>query len=144
MAVVISSLVFPPLADKFGRKPIGLIGLSTHLLFGILLLLSKSQSTMYFCVFMLGLAMPARVFVGYIYAMEMMPSRNTQMATSVILGNDGLVMMWTSLYFMYVGKTWSTFFGLTLVGITVALVVLAMRPESPSFLVNQGRFDEAR
>ena len=42
-AVVLSSIIFPPLADKLGRKPIGIIGLSIHLIFGLLTLMTKSM-----------------------------------------------------------------------------------------------------
>ena len=50
----------------------------------------------------------------------------------------------TSLYFLYIDNSWKFFFAITLVGITVAFVMLSRMPESPSYLVNMGRYDEAR
>ena len=50
----------------------------------------------------------------------------------------------TSLYFLYVDNSWKVFFAITLVGITIAFILLSRMPESPSYLVNMGRYDEAR
>ena len=72
-AVVFSSLLFPPLADKKGRKPVGMTGLLIHLTFGVLMIITKSVKATQAFIFFMGVAMPARVFVGYIYAMEFIP-----------------------------------------------------------------------
>ena len=92
----------------------------------------------------MGLAMPPRVFVGYIYAMEFLPSEKTKVLTSIIMGNDGLVLAVTSFYLLYIDRNCRIFFGLTMIGITIAMVSLFSMPESPEYLVSKARYDEAR
>ena len=143
-AVVLASVIFAPLADKVGRKPIAICGALTHLLPSIVLLINTERSIGYVLLFVIGLAMPMRVFVGYIYCMEFLPHKSTALATALILGIDGLVLMWTSLYFWLVDNSWSRFFSISVVATIVALALTISLPESPKFLVTKGKFDEAR
>ena len=76
-AVVIGSFLFTPLADKIGRRKVCLIGEGVTCLAQTLLVFSSSRVFSYFIIFVLGLSMPMRVFVGYIYAMEFMPLNKT-------------------------------------------------------------------
>ena len=76
-AVVISSLLFTPLADKFGRRVVCLLGIAISCLAQTVLLFSTSRVFTYALIFVIGLAMPPRIFVGYIYAMEFLPIDKT-------------------------------------------------------------------
>ena len=77
IAVVLSSILFTPLADKFGRRKVCLCGLGAAAILQTFLLFSSSRQFSYFLIFALGLCMPPRVFVGYIYAMEFLPIDKT-------------------------------------------------------------------
>jgi len=143
-AVVISSLLFTPLADKFGRKKVTLCGLAVVSIAQSLMLLSSSKEFSYFLVFMLGISTPMRVFVGYIYAMEFMPLNKTQIVTAVVLGNDGLVLVIASLWFVYVSQDWKTLWLMATILCYLTFFFVCTMPESPKFLVSMGRFEEAR
>jgi hypothetical protein len=89
--------------------------------------------------------MPMRVFVGYIYAMEFLPLKNTTLATGITLGLDGLGIAIASVWFLYISKDWKGYIGLsTLWAYSTALFIWYAMPESPKFLLSKGRFDEAR
>ena len=108
--VVISSLIFPPLADKVGRRPIVILGIGLQALAGFVLLFSSSLKLTYCIVFAMGMAMAPRVFVTYVHIMEMLPKSKTAIATSVNFGIDGLVLTWASLYFMLIDNNWRTLY----------------------------------
>ena len=96
-------------------------------------------------IFLMGLTMPMRVFVGYIFAMEFLPMNKTQMATALTLGFDGLGIAVAAFWFLYISKDWKTLISLSTVFCYVtALFVCCALPESPKFLVSRGRYDEAR
>ena len=144
-AVVIGSLFLTPLADKFGRRPITLIGLALVSVCETLILFSTSINFTYLLCFFLGLSMPMRVFVGYILAMEFLPLQNTSIVTAVTLGSDGLGIFIASLWFLYISKDWKTFmlFSAVVCYATFAFIYFFFA-ESPKFLISRGRYDEAR
>mmetsp|Transcript_21643 Transcript_21643/g.28992 ORF Transcript_21643/g.28992 Transcript_21643/m.28992 type:complete len:137 (+) Transcript_21643:405-815(+) len=107
-AVVLSSLLLTPLADRFGRRPICLIGTAVACLTQTILLFSGSRELTYGLMFMMGLCMPMNVFVGYIYAMEFIPSNRTSHVTAFIMGNDALIVAITSIWFWSISKNWRT------------------------------------
>ena len=107
---MISSLIFPPLADKVGRRPIVILGIGLQALAGFVLLFSSSLKLTYCIVFAMGMAMAPRVFVTYVHIMEMLPKSKTAIATSVNFGIDGLVLTWASLYFMLIDNNWRTLY----------------------------------
>ena len=142
--MVAASLIFTPLADKYGRRPIVMIGLLFQAIPCTLILFTTSRNFAYFCIFLIGLAMPMRVFVGFIYCMEFLPIMSTRMASATILGLDNLVLMFASLFFMYISKEWKALFGIGTMMAWAALALVYNMPESPKYLVNKNRFAEAR
>ena len=111
IGVVVSSLFFPPLADQAGRRPIALIGITLQAVASLCLFFSSSLYFTYVLIFLMGIAMAPRFFVGYVFSMEFLPQKSTGMATSITLGIDGLVLMWSSLYFMMIDNHWKTLYG---------------------------------
>ena len=73
IGLVISSLIFPSLADSIGRQPITLLGVTIQALSSLCMLFSKSLYFSYALLFIMGIAMAPRFFVGYVYAMEFLP-----------------------------------------------------------------------
>ena len=101
-AVVIGSLLFAPLADKIGRRPVTLAGVLLAAISQTCMLFSPSLKFSYALYFLTGLAMPMRVFIGYIYAMEFLPLGKTSMATALTLGCDGVGIALSALWFLYI------------------------------------------
>ena len=74
-AVVISSLIFPRLADIYGRKYVFLFGLILHAVACFIFMFSKSIEFTYAISFIVGASTPPRAYVGYVYFMEFMPKK---------------------------------------------------------------------
>ena len=98
----------------------------------------------YGLIFVIGLAMPPRVFVGYIYAMEFLPIDKTQSSTGIIMGNDGLIPAIGALWFMVVSKDWKTIYSFATVLLYLTMIIVFTMPESPKFLLAMGKYEEAR
>jgi len=143
-AVVVSSLVLAPLSDKIGRKKVVIFGILLQLFASSCLLFSTSLNLTYWLVFMMGFAMPPRVFVAYVYAMEFMPIKNTPNVTAICLGLDGMTLCFASFYFMLLDKEWKDLYFLSIVVTVAATVLTAFMPESPRYLIGKRQFDEAR
>ena len=141
IGVVTSSLIFPPIADEIGRKPIALTGITIQAVASLCMLFSTSLYFSYALVFFMGIAMAPRFFVGYVYAMEFLPQKYTGMATSVTLGIDGLVLMWSSLYFMFIDNHWKSLYTVATVATFITILLTICQPESPRFLVSKGRYE---
>ena len=143
--MVLGSLIFAPLADKIGRKPVTFAGVLLSAMAQSVMLVNTNLDFAYFLVFLIGLAMPMRVFIGYIYAMEFLPLKHTTLATGLTLGFDGLGICLAALWFLYVDKDWKSFVGLsTFWAYGTAVFIWCAIPESPKFLLSKGRYDEAR
>ena len=95
-------------------------------------------------VFIMGAGLPPRTFVGYAFSMEFLPLKNTALATSLTFCGDGLVLMWASLFFIFIDNNWKSFYGIVVITTFVTFIALGFFPESPRFLANKGRFDETR
>ena len=144
IGIVISSFILPPLSDLIGRKPIVLLGVLLQALASVALLFSTSLDFTYVLIFIMGIAMPARAFVGYVFAMEFFPVASTAIATSMIMCLDGMVLLWTSLFFMFVDNHWKSLYVIVVIVTFITFVAGFFAPESPRFLISKGRYDDAR
>ena len=95
-------------------------------------------------IFLMGIGMAPRVFIGYVLAMEFLPQKNTAHATSLGLGIDGLVLMWASLYFMFIDNNWKSLYTIVVAMTFLTVIAACFLPESPRFLVSKGQYDKAR
>ena len=143
-AGVVGSIILTPFADWIGRRKILIIGLIIQALSMTALLLTKSPYLAYTLVFLIGLAVPPRQTVGFIYCMEFLPIKSTALATAITLGIDNLGMLWASLYFLYISRDWQWFFMAGTVVSWFTLAWVCLLPESPQYLINKHKFDEAR
>ena len=119
-------------------------GLAVTLGAQTVMIFSTSRVFTYCLVFIFGLAMPPRVFVGYIYAMEFLPLDKTQSMTALLMGTDGLVPLMAALWFLFVSKNWKTLFVVATILIYLTLILVWTMPESPKFLLAKGSYTEAR
>ena len=92
----------------------------------------------------MGIAMAPRIFISYVLTMEFFPQKNTALATSLIMGIDGLVLMWASLYFMLIDNHWKSLYSIVVVVTFVTFIAAGFMQESPRFLVSKGKYDQAR
>ena len=71
LGIVIGCLTLTRLGDHYGRKPIYMLGLCMHLTITLAVTYSKSAELDFGLLFLLGLSVTARYYVGYTYNVEM-------------------------------------------------------------------------
>lgn len=75
LGIVVGCSTVTKLGDVYGRKPVYLLGMVMNfLLIGGSLFL-KNMLLAWVCLFLLGVSVTARYYVGYTYNLEMQPKR---------------------------------------------------------------------
>ena len=121
-----------------------ILGIGLQALASLILLFSSSLTLTYGLVFMMGVAMAPRVFPTYVLVMELLPSNKAGLVTSIVFSIDGLVLTWCSLYFMFIDKSWKNLYSAVVLATFLTFIASFWLPESPKFLVNKGRYQQAR
>ena len=94
-------------------------------------------------IFVIGLLNSWRNNLGYIYCQEIFDSLHKNMAGTLLLVNDMMTLVWSSLFFRYVSIEWTQLFTVYIFLIALSVVILFKMPESPQFLIDKKRFREA-
>ena len=70
LGIVVGCSIVTKLGDIYGRKPVYLFGLVLNFVLVALLLFLKNVVIVYGCLFLLGVSITARYYVGYTYNLE--------------------------------------------------------------------------
>ena len=71
LGIVVGCSTLTRLGDVYGRKPIYLLGLFMHIFFMIGIIWSTNKFISYFLLFIFGMSVTARYYVGYTFNLEM-------------------------------------------------------------------------
>ena len=142
--VVIGSLILPRLSDIVGRKKLAILGNLVHLAAVFITLISHSLSLSLMMIFLMGIAMGGRVFVGYIFMSENMMTKDISKATSFMFGLDSLVICFAALYFRFISKDWRTLFIFPIILQGIATLTMMRQHESPKYYYAIGEYEKAR
>jgi MFS family permease len=144
VGIVIGSLTLTRLGDVHGRHPIFMLGLVMHLGFMAGILVVTNYILCYVLVFIFGLSMTTRYYVGYTYNLEMQPKSHYILVGTSMFVVESVSYLAISFYFMYVSKYWKPLQIPNIVFISAGIVFLCFMPESPRFLISKHRFEDAR
>lgn len=144
MGVVIGSLTLTRLGDVHGRRPIFMLGLVMHLGFMAGILIVTNYVLCYVLVFIFGLSLTARYYVGYAYNVEMQPKSHYVLVGTSMFLIESIAYLSICVYFMKVSKDWKPLQIPNIIFISAGLVFLFFMPESPRFLISKQRFEDAR
>jgi len=70
LGIVIGCLFVTKMGDEYGRKPVYAAGLLMNVIFVTVTVFSHTVWLTYFCMFLLGISIAARYYVGYTYNVE--------------------------------------------------------------------------
>ena len=144
MGVVIGSLTLTRLGDVHGRRPIFMLGLVMHLGFMAGIMVVTNYILCYVLVFIFGLSLTARYYVGYAYNVEMQPKSHYVLVGTSMFLIESVAYLSICFYFMYVSQYWKPLQIPNIVFISAGVVFLCFMPESPRFLISKRRFEDAR
>lgn len=148
IGTVLGALIAGRPADRYGRKPILFI---IAVLFAVSALgnaLTSTWSLFIFFRFLGGVGVGASSVVAPMYISEISPARLRGRMTALFQFNVifGILMAYVSNYFLSsIGdEAWRWMLGIMFIPAAAYFMLLFAVPESPRFLVKQGKIEEAK
>lgn len=143
VGVMLGSIGFGELSDRFGRKPIFFLSLVIQVIFGVLAAYAPEYITFTIARLVIGATTSGVFLVAYVIAMEMVGPSKRLVAGVVcqMFFSTGYIL---TAAFVYYIKDWRTLqLALTLPGV-VFLCYWWFIPESARWLLTKNRLDEAK
>lgn len=140
-----SCLVFPPMADIYGRKIFVIIVCIVQGLCFLVLLLIPNPIVYYATIFIFGTSIPLKNMMAYTHLMEFLPGRVTEYS-GYLFFTEGMLLVISPLILIFVTVNTDIFLWVGLIqnGIGIALFIFMYVPESTIFLLEKERFEEAK
>uniref|UniRef100_A0A7S3HVQ1 Major facilitator superfamily (MFS) profile domain-containing protein n=1 Tax=Favella ehrenbergii TaxID=182087 RepID=A0A7S3HVQ1_9SPIT len=139
-----TAFLIPWSSDLYGRKPILLINIAVQLAFLIVMIFTKSYWVMCTCLFFIGMCSSARWSTSYVYLMEFLTESNIKKVGPFVNASAALAFVIGASILQFLTKQTVVieYIALAITLITLLLVAFFL-PESPKWLVNKGRKEEA-
>jgi MFS family permease len=136
-------LIFPPMADHYGRKKIYYVGTLINLVLMTLLLLSTNYWFTIVLNYFAGAFTTTRMSIGYTYTMELVSENHKTLYSTIWLVVCGAIPLTAVLYFTIISNDWFYLVAFGWVLNLIGCVVNYYLPESPTWLVKKGDFAKA-
>jgi len=144
LGVILGSLFIPVLADKYGRKPVLYLSMAITLFCTLGIIgAAPNKSLLFVFMFILGIVSIGYILVGYFMLCELTTEDRRPFLSacnSIIYGLNGVV----SVLFLLIFPNWIAFLLFTAMINLCFLLSWKHLPESPRFLVGQGKVEEAK
>eukprot|EP00347_Sterkiella_histriomuscorum_P007109 403350227 len=140
----ISCFILPRMADTYGRKIIFRGFYVFHAIGMAIILFVPHQLAIYIGLFFVGSASTIRTSVGYVYGLEFIETSKQNLAGTLLKTIDVMTPILFSVLFMTITNNWRYYYYVGL-GISIFAWLCSFTiPESPSLLISQHKFIEAR
>ncbi len=136
----LGSVVFLPLSDRIGRKPIVLMGLLLQIVMTILLFFVRSLWFLYLFCAILGIRMPMASHNAFVLLVEITTPSWRPFVSMYVNGADGAITLVLS-FLYYMLQSWKPLFvGVTVMCFIVLVLFALCIPESPRFFIARNKF----
>ena len=139
----IAGLLFFAMPDDFGRRMTMNVWYSVHVIAQILILFNPNYWARFMALLMFGLSQMKHSVV-YVWAAELVPKDQRTSVAACLTSYDSGSIFFICLYFLLISRNW---FPIMLVCVIMSILswicCLFLLPESPGWLLAQGRTQEA-
>lgn len=140
----IACAILPVLGDKIGRYPVFITTQLCQIPMFLFAIYTTQIGVVYFLVFFLGFCLIGRFTCGFVLFVELLPEKYKAVSGSAILIGYSISLLEATIYYAWISKNSIPTIWLGFALNTVTFVANFIVPESPVWLVSQGRFDDAR
>lgn len=145
VGMFIGFFILPPYSDTYGRRPVFIATMILSSIAQGIILQTTSIHKLFLFMIVLGTTFSGKNIVSLNYAVESVPKESKEMVVSVYWIVELVSIILWSFYYQKLDKNWyplqCAYF---VAGIFVALLGIILFPESPTYLHNKQKFDEAR
>ena len=106
LGIVVGCSTLTRLGDVLGRKPIYMLGLVMHISFMTGLLISTNVYFSYVLLFIFGLSITSRYYVGYTYNLEMQPKSHYVLVSTTMFVFESAVYIFICIFFLTISDRW--------------------------------------
>jgi MFS family permease len=140
---LISCVVFPPLADVYGRKKFVIGVCLVHGLCFLSMIFFPNIVSFYTSIFIFGAMGPLKNMIAYTHLMEFLPAKVSE-TSGILFFIDDFLQVICPLVLMYLTRNTNTFLWAGVIQNAFALLAFAYMyiPESTKFLLEKHRFEE--
>lgn len=139
IAYGVAGLLLFAMPDRFGRKFTMVVNFAVHLAAQYLILFDDDFWARSLGLILYGLAQ-LKQSVVYVWATELAPAANSTSVTVSLTCFDAGSLAFICTYFLFVSRDWfPLMLFMTMLSTVSFLVCLFVLPESPSWLLSQGR-----
>ena len=145
IGIIIAIAWVPRYSDIYGRVPFILGTVLLQIVAQLYLFYTESLTQAYFFIMLLGITLPGKNIVFLNYVLEVQPLRFKQFSVNCLLLSETFFVIFTAFVYQNINNNWKP---LQIFGLVISIIsfveIFHNFDESPKFLYNQGRFEEAR
>jgi len=134
----------PVLSDKYGRKTFFQVGVAINLIAYTFIMVNTSFWVQCVLLFIVGLNSPTTYVIGFGYLQELVGNKHKSIYATLWNLSEGLIFVYSTIYYWKIDRHWFYILSFGYFLNVLSLVGSVFLPESPVFLVNDGRLEEAR
>lgn len=144
VGIVVGCSFVTRLGDVYGRRPVYASGMFTNFLSVIIIVITMKAPITITCMFLLGMSITARYYVGYTYNLEYQPKYMHVTVSIIQFSAESIVYILNIVYFRYISNdwVWLQIPNIVLSGLGVCWILLL--PETPRYLCAKKRYDDTR
>lgn len=134
----------PVLSDKYGRKAFFQIGVTINLIAYTLIMINTSYWTQIVLLFIVGMNSPTTYVIGFGYLQELVGDDHKAIYATLWNVSEGLIFVISTIYYWKINRHWFYIVSVGYLLNWVSFLGAFFLPESPVFLINGSRLNEAR
>jgi len=137
-------LIFPVLADKYGRRKFTYLGIYLSIFAYLLMVMYPRIPTVYFGIFIAGIIFNNKNFISYTHLVEFMGKR-ASLVTGILFCYDSCVFIFSPIVALYLTKNTNVFLyiGILMSVLSGLLIHCFYFPESMKFNISKKKYESA-